>query len=157
MLLLDQWRRCKSSKSSIQQSTQAEGRGQTRQANDHHQFFWATKASTSSIQATITVVATTIRQVMVSSLEVNKAVVNTTMTENTPLPITEVASTSGPTLAESPQLNLLLKLQVLTANLPLSVPIGCLDEPLACFAVNPRDLIQPGQDAWEDVIDPTFN
>lgn len=90
-------------------------------------------------------------------LEVNKAVVNTTMTENTPLPITEVASTSGPTLTESPQLNLLSRLQVLTANLPLSVPIGSLDEPLACFAVNPRDLIQPGQDAWEDVIDPTFN
>jgi hypothetical protein len=58
---------------------------------------------------------------------------------------------------ESPQLSLLSRLRVLTANLPLSVPIGRPDEPLACFAVNPRDLIQPGEDAWEDVIDPAFN
>jgi hypothetical protein len=41
--------------------------------------------------------------------------------------------------------------------LPLSVPIGRQDEPLACFAVNPENLVQAGQDAWEDVIDPTFN
>jgi hypothetical protein len=28
---------------------------------------------------------------------------------------------------------------------------------LGCFAVRPEDLILPGQDAWEDVINPTFN
>jgi hypothetical protein len=90
-------------------------------------------------------------------LEVAKVVVNIATLENVPLPIPKGASTSGPNLMESPQPNLLLRLHVLTANLPLSAPIGRPDEPLACFAVNPRDLIQPGQDAWEDVIDPAFN
>jgi hypothetical protein len=90
-------------------------------------------------------------------LEVAKAVVDIATLENVPLPITKGASTSGPNLMESSQLSLLLRLRVLTANLPLSVPIGRPDEPLACFAVNPRDFIQPGKDAWEDVIDPAFN
>lgn len=52
---------------------------------------------------------------------------------------------------------LLSRLRALTVNLPLSVPIGYQGEPLACFAVNPELLVQPGQDAWEDVVDPTFN
>ena len=49
--------------------------------------------------------------------------------------------------------SLLSRLRILTANLPISVPIGRQDEPLGCFAVNPKDLLQPGQDAWEDVIE----
>jgi hypothetical protein len=30
-------------------------------------------------------------------------------------------------------------------------------EPLACFATHPQSLLLPGQDIWEDVIDPTYN
>jgi hypothetical protein len=90
-------------------------------------------------------------------LEVAKAAVDIAALKNVPLPIPKGASTSGPNLMESPQPDLLSRLRVLTANLPLSVPIGRPDEPLACFAVNPKDLIQPGEDAWEDIIDPTFN
>jgi hypothetical protein len=92
--------------------------------------------------------------------EADKEVVDITTLENLPLPTTpKGTSTASPTLteSESPQLYLLSRLRVLTKNLPLSVPIGRPDEPLACFAVNPKDLIQPGQDAWEDIIDPTFN
>jgi hypothetical protein len=37
------------------------------------------------------------------------------------------------------------------------MPIGCQDEPLACFTADPEYLVQAGQDAWEDVVDPTFN
>jgi len=51
----------------------------------------------------------------------------------------------------------LSRLRMLAANLPISIPVGKQDEPLGCFAANPRDLILPEQDAWEDVIDPTFN
>jgi hypothetical protein len=52
---------------------------------------------------------------------------------------------------------LLTRLHTLAVNLPLSIPIGSQDEPLGCFAVNPKDLILADQDAWEDVIDPMFN
>ena len=88
-------------------------------------------------------------------LEVAKAAVDITTLENAPFLMPK--GNSGLNLTESPQLNILSRLRVLTANLPLSVPIGQPDEPLACFAVNPKDLIQPGQDALEVVIDPTFN
>ena len=59
--------------------------------------------------------------------------------------------------AGTAHVTLLSRLRILTANLPLSVPVGCQGEPLACFAVDPEDLVQAGQDAWEDVVDPTFN
>jgi hypothetical protein len=55
------------------------------------------------------------------------------------------------------QPTLLSRLNALVASLPVSIPIGKRDEPLACFATNPQDLVLPSQDAWEDVIDPTFN
>ena len=90
-------------------------------------------------------------------LEIDNTAVDNTTLKNRTLPIPAGASTSGLTLTKSPQLNMLSRLRALIANLPLSVPVGQLDEPLACFAVNPKDLILPGQDAWEDVIDPTFN
>jgi hypothetical protein len=44
-----------------------------------------------------------------------------------------------------------------TASLSLSVLIGTNTEPLACFATHPQSLLLPGQDIWEDVIDPTYN
>jgi hypothetical protein len=46
---------------------------------------------------------------------------------------------------------------MLTTNLPILIPVGKQDEPLGCFAVNLQDLILPDQDAWKDIIDPTFN
>jgi hypothetical protein len=52
---------------------------------------------------------------------------------------------------------LLNRLHALTANLPQSAPVGNQNEPLGCFVDSPEDLILPGQDLWEDVIDPTFN
>jgi hypothetical protein len=55
------------------------------------------------------------------------------------------------------QPTLLSQLRTLTASLPVSIPIGKRDEAFGCFAINPEDLVLPGQDAWEDVIDPTFN
>jgi hypothetical protein len=70
----------------------------------------------------------------------------------------EQSPTPGPSNpAETVHVTLLSRLRILTANLPLSVPIGRQGEPLACFAVNPENLVQAGQDAWEDVVDPTFN
>ena len=53
--------------------------------------------------------------------------------------------------------DLLRRLRALAASLPPSVPVGDQDEPFACFAAKPEALILPGQDAWEDIIDPTYN
>lgn len=52
---------------------------------------------------------------------------------------------------------LLSRLRALTSSLPLSVPIGLSTDVLACFAQDPRVLLLPGQDAWEELIDPTYN
>ena len=52
------------------------------------------------------------------------------------------------------QPSLLSRLHTLTASLPVSIPIGKQDEAFSCFAINPEDLVLPGQDAWEDIIDP---
>jgi hypothetical protein len=80
-----------------------------------------------------------------------------------PGPALTIASEPGPSESDShlfqsvAQPSLLAQLHTLTANLPLSVPIGNRDEPLGCFSVNPEDLVLTGQDAWEEVVDPTFN
>jgi hypothetical protein len=52
---------------------------------------------------------------------------------------------------------LLTHLCAYTRTLPLSVPLGTPLDLFANFSNNPEDLIEPGSDAWEDVIDPTFN
>ena len=81
------------------------------------------------------------------------SLVDATSAEGIPEP---GASISG-SIQDNPCTALLSRLYALTANLPQSIPIGSQNEPFGCFAVNPQDLILPGQDAWEDVIDPTFN
>jgi hypothetical protein len=58
----------------------------------------------------------------------------------------------SPKVHNMTQATLLSCLHLLTANPPQSVPIGNQDEPFACFAENPGDLVFLGQDAWEDVI-----
>ena len=58
-------------------------------------------------------------------------------------------------LEEPPTLD--ITSHTLTANLPQSIPVGNQNELLGCFAARPEDLILPGQDAWEDVINPTFD
>lgn len=52
---------------------------------------------------------------------------------------------------------LLTRLCTYTKTLPLSVPLSTPLDLFANFSNNPEDLIEPGSDAWEDVIDPTFN
>jgi hypothetical protein len=52
---------------------------------------------------------------------------------------------------------MLARLRALTVSLPSSVPVGTSAEPLGCFASDPQLLLLPGQDTWEDVIDPTYN
>ena len=71
--------------------------------------------------------------------------------------IAETDASSSRSIQDTIPTTRLSRLYSLTANLPQSIPIGNQNEPLGCFAVNPQDLILPGQDAWEDVIDPTFN
>ena len=69
----------------------------------------------------------------------------------------DVTPSPSPLDSIKPVHTLLSRLCALTANLPFSVPIGHQDEPLACFSTDPETLVQPGQDAWEDVIDLALN
>jgi hypothetical protein len=71
---------------------------------------------------------------------------------------------TGPAAADrvsAPELmvtdDLLMRLRTYTQNLPLSIPLGTPSDPFANFSSNPEDLIKPGSDAWEHVIDPAFN
>jgi len=52
---------------------------------------------------------------------------------------------------------LLTRLRAHARTLPLLVPLGTPLDLFASFSNNPEDLIEPGSDAWEDVIDPAFN
>jgi hypothetical protein len=52
---------------------------------------------------------------------------------------------------------LLLRLRALTSSLPISVLIGLSTDVLAGFAKDPRALLLPGQDPWEELIDHMYN
>jgi hypothetical protein len=69
------------------------------------------------------------------------------------------SSKSLPSIGGTPLVpNMLLsQLQTLTKNLPTSIPLSTIAEPLTSFAVNPKDLVEDRKDAWETVVDPTFN
>ena len=52
---------------------------------------------------------------------------------------------------------LLSRLHALMSSLPLSVPISLSTDVLAGFAKDPRALLLPCQDPWEELIDPMNN
>jgi hypothetical protein len=52
---------------------------------------------------------------------------------------------------------LITRLRALAASLPTSVPIGTDNDEFACFAVDPTTMVQPGNDPWEDVVNPTYD
>jgi hypothetical protein len=69
--------------------------------------------------------------------------------------MSRVSESVSPVLSASALL--LTRLRALTLSLPVSVPTGTPTEPLALFSNNPKDLVLPGEDAREDVVDPAFN
>ena len=52
---------------------------------------------------------------------------------------------------------LITRLRALVASLPTSVPIGTDNDEFACFVVDLMTMVQPGNDLWEDVINPTYD
>ena len=52
---------------------------------------------------------------------------------------------------------LITRLHALVASLPMSVTIGTDNDKFKCFAVDPTTMVQPGNDPWEDVVNPTYN
>ena len=52
---------------------------------------------------------------------------------------------------------LIMHLRALTASLPTSVPVGTDNNKFTCFAVDLASMVQPGNDPWKDIINPTYD
>lgn len=51
---------------------------------------------------------------------------------------------------------MLQQLWLLTSRLPITVPIGTPEDKFACFHSDPREDLQPGDDAWETLVHPAL-
>ncbi|KAF7968709.1 hypothetical protein HWV62_29672 [Athelia sp. TMB] len=75
------------------------------------------------------------------------------VTSPSPPPVLQVTASS----ISEPAHKILAQLCALSSSLPTSVAIGVPGDVFAAFNSDPRDSLQPGEDAWEHAVDPMLN
>jgi hypothetical protein len=77
-----------------------------------------------------------------------------------PPPTPSAPSVENPAIstpATAPDIPILQELFHTIQTLPETVPIGVPSDVLAAFFSSPKDLVQDGEDAWEDVVNPMLD